>query len=322
LKDDLLGDSLIKRYQTMVVAAALDDRDATTMRHAARFAHAAESKAVYVAHVAPTFDMPEEVARQQPELVIPVDEEIEKKIGAMVEEHRHLFPEGIGVHAITREGSVVPELVRLAAQKSADIFCLGRRPPQDHDLLSESAMRLMQKLPCSVFVVPPEVEPQYERILVPVDFSDHSREALDVACAIAHFMPGASVTVQHTYEVPLGWHKLGHSYEEFAAIMKGHAERDWKKLMPQINFHGVPWTARFDLGEKVPKTILAVADEIDANLVVMGSHGRTRTAAFLLGHVADTVCARTARPVLCVKKKGEVVNFLHAILQCFENENK
>jgi nucleotide-binding universal stress UspA family protein len=155
-----------------------------------------------------------------------------------------------------------------------------------------------------------------------VDFSEHAREALDVACAIAQFMPGATVTVQHTYEVPLGWHKIGHSYEEFAAIMKGHAERHWNELLPTVNTRGVPCTVRFDLGEKVPKTILAVADEIDANLVVMGSHGRTRPAAFLLGHVADTVCARTARPVLCVKRKGEVVNCLHALLQFFDFESK
>ena len=43
----------MNRYQTILVNAALDDRDATTFRHAARFAQAAESKTVYVAHVRP-----------------------------------------------------------------------------------------------------------------------------------------------------------------------------------------------------------------------------------------------------------------------------
>ena len=38
------------------------------------------------------------------------------------------------------------------------------------------------------------------------------------------------------------------------------------------------------------------------------------------GHVADAVCSQTARPLLCVKNKGEVVNFLHALLQRFELE--
>ena len=48
----------MKRYQTILVGAALDDRDAATWLHAARFAMAAGSKAVYVAYVAPSFDLP------------------------------------------------------------------------------------------------------------------------------------------------------------------------------------------------------------------------------------------------------------------------
>ncbi|MBM4069241.1 MAG: hypothetical protein FJ271_09890 [Planctomycetes bacterium] len=307
----------MKRYQTILVGAGLDDRDATTLRHAARLAQAA--RAIYVAHVALTFDLPAELA-QQADLVVPVDEVIEQKIQALIDEHRSLFPVSTQIHAIGRQGSLVPELIRLAAQKSADLFCLGRRPLHDLDLLSDSAMRLLRKAPCSVLMVSPGDEPHYERILVPVDFSDHAREALEVACAIAQSMPGASVIVQHTYEVPLGWHKSDQSYEEFAAIMQGHAERHWNEFLPSVNFQGVPWTVRFDLGNEVPSTVLAVADEVDASLIVMGSHGRTGPAAFLLGHVADTVCSRTRRPTLCVKKKGEVVNFLRALLQFFEFE--
>lgn len=282
----------MKRYQTILVGAALDDRDTTTLRHAARFAQAAESKAVYVAHVAPSFDLPAEVTGKPSELVVPVDEEIEQGLRTLFESHRSLFPESTSVHVCARHGSLVPELVQLLAQKSTDLFCLGRRPPQEHDLLSDSAMALVRKAPCSAFVIPPGVEACYDRILVPVDFSDHSREALDVACAIAHSMPGASVTVQHTYEVPLGWHKSPHSYEEFAAIMKGHAERHWNELLPKVNFRGVPWNVRFDLGDKVPKTILAVAEEIDANLIVMGSHGRTRPCGVPAGpRGGHRVCA-------------------------------
>ena len=42
---------------------------------------------------------------------------------------------------------------------------------------------------------------------------------------MARSRPGTSVLLLHVYSVPLGWHKSRHSYEEFAAIMKGHAER-------------------------------------------------------------------------------------------------
>lgn len=310
-------------YPTIVVAAGLDERDATTLRHAAHFARMAPAHSVYVAHVAASFDLPEELAKAQPAPLTPVDEDIEQRLRALVDAHPGLFPALAQVHCVARQGSLVPELVRLTAQKSADLLCLSRQPHQEHDLLSDSALTLVRKTPCSVLVIPAGTPPQYQRILVPVDFSDSSRKALDAACAIAQATPGAVVTVYHAYELPLGWYKGGRSYEEFTAIMRGHAERHWREFLATVDTRGVPVEARLELSDKLPVTgtILAAADEVDADLLVLGSHGRTRPAAVLLGHVADTVCARTVRPILCVKKKGQVVNFLHALLQFFDFES-
>jgi hypothetical protein len=72
----------MKRYKTIVVAAALDDRDATTLAFAAQFAKAAESENVYITHVAPSFDLPAEAAAQHPELFLPLDEDIEQRLRA------------------------------------------------------------------------------------------------------------------------------------------------------------------------------------------------------------------------------------------------
>jgi hypothetical protein len=42
----------------------------------------------------------------------------------------------------------------------------------------------------------------------------------------------------------------------------------------------------------------------------------------MTAHVAEMICAKSTRPLLCVKKKGEVVNFLHGLLQLFDMESK
>lgn len=311
---------LMKRYQTIIVAMALDDRDVTTLRHATHFAHAAKSEIVYVLHVVPTFDLPPDISEQSHDIVLPNDEDIERQLGQMCKEQQIQFPPGTRIEFVILHGSLVMELVRLAAQKGADLICVGRRPKEYHDLLTDSAMNMLRKAVCSTFLVPAEVQPHFDRILVPVDFSDHSREALDVAVAVATSSPGATITILHVYEVPTGYYKTGRKYEEFAYIMKKHAEQQWDMFSSEIDFQGVPFTTRFELSEDVPKMILAVADEINAHLIVMGSHGRTRLAGFLLGHVADSVGSKTIRPFLCVKRKGEVVNFLHGLLQLLELE--
>jgi nucleotide-binding universal stress UspA family protein len=310
----------MKRYRTIVVAMALDDRDATTLKHTAHFAQAAGSQIVYMVHVAPTFDLPPDISEQSQNIVLLNDKDIEHQLRQTFTEQQIQFPFDTQIECVIQRGSLVTELVRLAAQKGADLICVGRRPREDHDLLTESAMDVLRKAVCSTFLVPSGVHSSYNRILVPVDFSEHSREALDIAVAVATSSPGATITILHVYEVPTGYYKTGRKYEEFAYIMKKHAEQQWDKFSSEIDFQGVLRTVRFELSEIVSKTILSVAEEIDSHLIVMGSHGRTRLAGFLLGHVADSVGSKTTRPFLCVKRKGEVVNFLHSLLQLLELE--
>jgi nucleotide-binding universal stress UspA family protein len=52
------------------------------------------------------------------------------------------------------------------------------------------------------------------------------------------------------------------------------------------------------------KGIVHVADEQDASLIVLGSHGRTGLAGVLLGSVAEAVAAHSRRSVLIVHRRG------------------
>jgi nucleotide-binding universal stress UspA family protein len=308
------------RYRTIVVVAMLDERDATTLGHAAALARAAASEAVYVLHVAASFEPPAGVAAAELERMKPVDEDIVSRLTALVEEERGVFPPGLRIECVTREGPLAPEVTRLASQKLADLVVIGCLPGEEGQPTGHMRARILRRSPCSVLVVPSGSVPRYERILVPVDFSESSRDALETAAALASSCPGASITALHVYGVPVGWHKLGRPHAEVAAMMKDVAERAWAGFVPAASLGKVPLTARFDLGDRTPATIVSVAREIDADLIVAGSHGRTRPAAALLGHVADSLAATADRPLLCVKKKGEVVNLVRALLQLYELE--
>lgn len=58
-------------------------------------------------------------------------------------------------------------------------------------------------------------------------------------------------------------------------------------------------STRVELGDPVSE-ILSTADEIDAAMIVMGTHGRTGLAHLLIGSVAEKVMRRSRRPVLTV----------------------
>lgn len=58
--------------------------------------------------------------------------------------------------------------------------------------------------------------------------------------------------------------------------------------------------------------IIAVADEVDSSLIVLGSHGRTGMADVLIGSVAQDVAAHSRRPVLIVHHRVERSGGRHA----------
>src|SRR3990172_9255545 len=140
-------------YETILIAAALDDRDEFAVQYAARFACATGAKHIYLAHVAHDLALPEHVAESHPELVATQLDEAESRLQAVAAAHSGLFPKDAQMHCIARRGPLVAEFVRLAAEKSADLVCLARRASDD-DPLSDAAGRLVRKTPCSVFVVP------------------------------------------------------------------------------------------------------------------------------------------------------------------------
>jgi nucleotide-binding universal stress UspA family protein len=62
-------------------------------------------------------------------------------------------------------------------------------------------------------------------------------------------------------------------------------------------------TTRLERGE-APATILRVAEEENADLIVMGSHGHSRVHRALLGSVSERVLAKSAIPVLLMRGPG------------------
>lgn len=298
---------------TIVVAVALDRRDETTMRYAARVADLLHARAVIVAHVTPSS---EEVASGVP-TAANVEGTPEERLQRLIDHHRGRFPTATQVQPAVRRGRLVGELVRLSVERSADLLVLGRRPRDEHDAVSDAIVKLEWKSPCSILVVPDYSTPVFERILAPCDFSEHSREALECAIALAREARDAAIVVQHVFTLPPLAIMSGRSVADFAAIERERAEQQWREFSATIDFASVRHSLRFDESDSIPLAIRQAAADEDAQLIVVGSHGRTRAAGMLLGHVADAVCAATTRPFLCVKRKGEIVGLLETLLSMY-----
>ena len=297
--------------RTMIVAVALDDRDASTLAHARTFVETFSAEAVYLVHVV---KQPAHKGAAQAAVGPAEDAAIREKLQTLADGLS--LPASTRVELVVAHGDVTAALAKLAGRASADLICVGRSVDSRADESTRGAVRVMRKSPCSVLIAPAGSAAVYRRVLVAVDFSKRSGEAVELAAKLA--ARGATIATLHAYAPPLGYHKLGQSYEEAAAAVRQEAEAEEREWLARLDLGGVACERRFVVGEEVPRKIADEAETLDADLIVVASHGRTQPAALLLGHVADATCRKTTRPMLCVKRKGEVVNLIQAIAQLYE----
>ena len=139
-----------------------------------------------------------------------------------------------------------------------------------------------------------------KRILVATDFSDTANAAFDYAVDLAKQL-GAKVTAVHAYELPVYGFPNGAlvaSVEMTTRIMSAAQEALESACKVRAN-RGVDITPLVRQGvtwEEVHR----VAEEIDADLIVIGTHGRRGLSRALLGSVAEKIIRTATRPVLTI----------------------
>ena len=142
----------------------------------------------------------------------------------------------------------------------------------------------------------------WKRICCPIDFSDASRAAMEVAADLAR-RSGADLVLRHAYPIP------GYTFPDGSVVaspkmmqdLADQAERhlqEWRGDAAKIA--GSPVTTQKAIGEPAAE-IVAFARSAGVDLVVVGTHGRTGIEHALMGSVAERVVRRAHCPVLTVR---------------------
>ncbi len=141
-----------------------------------------------------------------------------------------------------------------------------------------------------------------KRILVPTDFSEISFGALDYAAFIAKKF-GAKITLLHVYEL---FDQVGNqqvmNYREL--LEKGIHDKMQQMTMDNSNFWGVKIDTKIVEGKSY-KEIDKAAQEVNADLVVMGTHGSTGLKSlekYVLGTNAFRTVHESSCPVITIRK--------------------
>jgi nucleotide-binding universal stress UspA family protein len=150
----------------------------------------------------------------------------------------------------------------------------------------------------------------YRVFVVPYDFSDHARAALDEAADLCRRL-GGDLHLVHVVQSPLYMYSFAYAGEAAAVTppidMTEISEAALKSLREVIAELDVPGKVEPHVfeGASIAETLRESAVNLGADLIVMGTHGRTGLAHAFLGSVAERTLRSAPCPVLTVQSQPE-----------------
>lgn len=146
---------------------------------------------------------------------------------------------------------------------------------------------------------------QIQQILVPIDFSESSREAVEQAIEIAVSF-GSEIHLLHSYQInPGGMMPYGPAlpvdlYDSF----RSGATEELAKVRDRVVDAGIG--CKMHLSQDVPSSaIVNAAKELSVDLIVMGTRGLSGLKHVLLGSVAERTVRHAPCSVLTVGQRKD-----------------
>lgn len=139
-----------------------------------------------------------------------------------------------------------------------------------------------------------------QRILIPVDFSDSSLDALRYAARVAVESDG-SLTIVHVVPADYGWLGIGRDESRELDKLLQRQAADRLRALVKAN---IPQKIQADLEVRIGRPaeeIVAAATESKCDLIVLSTHGHTGLDRYLIGSVADRVARLAPCPVFLMR---------------------
>jgi nucleotide-binding universal stress UspA family protein len=215
------------------------------------------------------------------------------------------------------EGSTAVEILAKAEAIPAGLLVMGTHGHSGFErlVLGSVTEKVLRKAACPVLTVPggvpgtvPAPPVLFKRILCAVDFSDCSMHALNYAMSIAQ-EADAHLTVMHVIELPPLVPREVHenvfatprSLREYVALAEEDRRTRLNEAIPDSVRTYCAVDTVFATG-KPYREILRVAEEQNADLLVIGIHGRGAIDRFLFGSTAQHLVRQAPCPVLTLRK--------------------
>jgi nucleotide-binding universal stress UspA family protein len=225
---------------------------------------------------------------------------------------------GLTIAIKVASGTPFIELIRAVEQDGHDLIMKAIHPLEGltQRLFGSFDMHLLRKCPCPVWIDRPESAHPYRNILAAVATSEQSslkmnRLIMDLASSLAE-RESAHLHVIQAWRLPgekmLRSGRARIPPHEIERLISSAEDNHRHRLQDLLADYGLtPWSPRVRfIKDKAAKAITTYAAEIEADLIVMGTVGRSGIPGLIFGNTAEDVLHSTQASVLAVKPEGFV----------------
>jgi nucleotide-binding universal stress UspA family protein len=233
-------------------------------------------------------------------------------IASVIESHK---AEDLKIEKVEKPAaSPASFILEYAEENDIDLIIMGThgRRGFGHLFLGSIAEEVVRLAPCPVFTVREREEPmaaaKLSRILVPIDFSEHSRKALSHAKEIASTY-GARLQLLHVIEEPIYpafYMAFGIYNPSFLPDLEEESRKELRKLLEESEGPKVEADIYVTHG-RAAFGIIRFAETNGTDLIVTATHGLTGIKHLLIGSVAEKVVRLAPCPVFTLKAFGKKV---------------
>lgn len=282
----------MKKINRILVGLDLTPMDELLLSSAKYYGQVLQAKQITGAHIIPALLVGGAIKVEAGHVfrpIAPAVGKIEEEIAYKTK--KWIAPGGMNFDTKVLEGKPYQEMLKLVEKHHVDLLIIGKKEdPVSHRI---TAGKIARNASCDLLVVPQHSFPIVEKILVPVDFSKQSAKALERAIYLNNELKTApELECVYVEENPF----FKRAVASDSAIMELHElplstkdkfenfKEEYPEITKKIKFTFLE--SKYDI---ISTTLQNYADQMSADLIVMGARGKNWTERLIYGTVAEAM---------------------------------
>ena len=276
--------------------------DQTLIAYTKKLFEALGPEKIYFVHIQKDYKYPEELELMAAEP--PSREMIRARLEDMT---RGQFPEDI-VECEVYQGDPLFDLWKETYLHGVDLFIAGSKA--DHKGRGLVPKRFTKKSFCSTLFIPDKVTVRFRNIFLPIDFSDYSKDALELSLELAASQKDCEITCQNVYELPYAYSLTDSPRQRYVELMEKNANTQFEEFIQGIDTGDAELKTLFQVRDYpyVAEHIKNEAEVHEADIIIMAAGGKSRLSRIFLGSETEKMVEmEKSIPLLILKEKEKKV---------------